>query len=95
MATTTGAVAKADAEDAQLGLAQVSTHAAQRAFFDADGPSCCISLLAGASRLRSLARGRRGGAVRVQGHPGLKRGMLSSLTGHTHALPARARSSCR
>lgn len=88
MATTTGAVTKADAEDAQLGLAQVSTHAAQIAFFDADGPSCCISLLAGALRLRSLARGRGGGAVRVEGHPGLKRGMsLSSPTGHTQRTP--------
>jgi len=70
MATSTGAAAKADAEDAQPGLAQVSTHAAQRAFFDADGPSCCISLLAGAPRPRSLARDRRGGEVRVEGHPG-------------------------
>lgn len=70
MATSTGAAAKADAEDAQPGLAQVSTHAAQRAFFDADGPSCCISLLAGAPRPRSLAWDRRGGEVRVEGHPG-------------------------
>ena len=70
MATSTGAAAKADAEDAQPGRAQVSTHAAQRAIFDADGPSCCISLLAGAPRPRSLARDSRGGGVRVEGHPG-------------------------
>ena len=61
MATAAVDVSRADVEDAKLGLAQVGTHVAQRAFFDADGPSCCISLLAGTSRLGSQhGRGEEG-----------------------------------
>lgn len=48
MPTAAGALS-ADAEDAEL--TQVGTLAAKHAFFDADGPSCCISLLAGGPRL--------------------------------------------